>query len=136
MHTLRERLLAILSLYFSVTALLLATVGLYGVLDYSVSQRRREIGIRLALGASPFRLIHGVTGRILAMAALGAIAGTAAGWQACRYLDNLLSGTPPNAWQLLSPPAAVLLAAALVAAIAPVLRAIRLDPLRTLRTDG
>lgn len=135
MHTLRERLLAILSLFFSLTSMLLAAVGLYGVLDYSVLQRRREIGIRLALGAPALRVTRGVAGRTLAMTACGAAAGTATGWAGYRYLGSLLYGVRLGDWMYLSLPAAVLLLLAVAAAIGPVLRAVRLDPLQTLRAE-
>ena len=82
-QTLRERLLALLARFFGVVALLLAAVGLYGVLDYSVLQRRREIGIRMALGAQPRDLTLQVTARSFSMVLAGAACGPRAGSGLC-----------------------------------------------------
>jgi len=72
-----------LALFFAAVALLLAAVGLYGVLDYSVLQRRREIGIRMAIGAQPGSIARLVTAEIFAMVLVGALAGVALGWHRC-----------------------------------------------------
>jgi ABC-type antimicrobial peptide transport system permease subunit len=82
-YTVRERLLAMLALFFAAVALLLAGVGLYGVLDYSVVQRRREIGIRLALGAPAGDIARRVTLDIFAMVLAEALAGVALGMARC-----------------------------------------------------
>ena len=89
-QTVRERLLAMLALFFAIVALLLAGVGLYGVLDYSVLQRRREIGIRMALGAPAAHVARSVTADVLAMVLLGAVVGLALGLGSARYLATLL----------------------------------------------
>ena len=89
-QTIRERLLAMLARFFGVVALLLAGVGLYGVLDYSVLQRRREIGIRMALGAQPRDLAVRVTARVFSMVLLGALTGLALGLASVRYIEPLL----------------------------------------------
>ena len=77
-HTVRERLLAMLALFFAVVALLLAGIGLYGVLDYSVLQRRREIGIRMAIGAQAGDIARRVTADVFCMVLAGAVAGLGA----------------------------------------------------------
>ena len=134
-QTLRERLLAMLGLFFAAVALLLAGIGLYGVLDYSVFQRRREIGIRLAIGARASHIIRGVTGGILAWVLAGAAAGLAIGLASARYLASLLYQVKPTDASSLAIPALALFAAAIFAALPPVLRAIRIDPVQTLRSE-
>jgi ABC-type antimicrobial peptide transport system permease subunit len=78
-QTIRERLLAMLAIFFAAVAALLAGIGLYGVLDYSVLQRRREIGIRLAIGAQGAQIARLVTREIVAMVVIGAVAGLGLG---------------------------------------------------------
>jgi ABC-type antimicrobial peptide transport system permease subunit len=86
----RERLMAMLALFFAVVALLLASVGLFGVLDYSVLQRRREIGIRTAIGARSLDIARRVTLEVFAMVFLGAAAGLGLGVASARYIESLL----------------------------------------------
>src|SRR5205823_2063807 len=85
-HTVRERLLSMLALFFAAVALLLAAVGLYGVLDHSVLQRRREIGIRLAIGAQAGDIARLVTADVFVMVGLGAGVGLALGLLSARYI--------------------------------------------------
>ena len=134
-QTIRERLLAMLASFFAAVALLLAGVGLYGVLDYSVFQRRREIGIRLAVGARASHIVRGVTLGILTWVLAGAAAGLALGIASARYLVSLLYQVKPTDASSLAIPAIALLAAAILAALPPVLRAIRIDPVQTLRSE-
>jgi ABC-type antimicrobial peptide transport system permease subunit len=89
-QTVRERLLAMLALFFAVGALVLAGVGLYGVLDYSVLQQRREIAIRMALGAKGADVAWRVTAEVLWMVLMGACAGLALGLASVRYIESLL----------------------------------------------
>jgi hypothetical protein len=89
-HTVRERLLARLAIFFGVVALLLAGVGLYGVLNYSVLQRRKEIGIRMALGAQAGDVAQRVTVDVFSMVLVGAFAGLAIGMASVRYIEALL----------------------------------------------
>ena len=83
-QTVRERLLAMLAMFFAVVALLLASIGLYGVLDYSVLQRRREIGIRMAIGAPAADIARRVSAEVFSMVLLGALAGLALGMASAR----------------------------------------------------
>lgn len=134
-HTVRERLLALLGAFFSIVALVLAAVGLYGVLDYSVLQRRREIGIRMALGAQPFNLAWRVSAGIFGMLILGSAIGLTLGLFSERYLESLLFGVHASDWRILATPAAAVFSAAMLAAALPIVRAIRIDPAKMLRAE-
>jgi predicted permease len=134
-QTVRERLLAMLALFFAIVALLLAGVGLYGVLDYSVLQRRREIGIRMAIGAQPGRIARLVTVNILTMVLAGALAGLALGLGSVRYIESLLYQVKATDLGLLTLPALAICAAALVAALPAVIHAVRIDPVTVLRSE-
>jgi predicted permease len=134
-HTVRERLLARLAFFFGVVALLLAGVGLYGVLDYSVLQRRREVAIRMALGAQASELARRVTADAFSMVLAGAFAGLALGFASVRYFESLLYQVKPTDPQMLALPSLTILAAALLAALPPVIRAVRIDPATTLRAE-
>src|SRR6202043_3232265 len=88
-QTVREGWLAMLALFFAGVALLLAGIGLYGVLDYSVLQRRREIGIRMAIGAQAGDIARRVTADVFSMVLVGAVAGLALGLASLRYVETL-----------------------------------------------
>jgi predicted permease len=134
-QTIRERLLASLAAFFAIVAVLLAAVGLYGVLDYTVMQRRREIGIRLAIGARAADIARGVTSRILAMILTGAAAGLLLGIGAARYVQSLLYGVKATEPAMLAIPIATIVAASLASAFPAVLRALRIDPVTMLRSE-
>jgi predicted permease len=134
-HTIRERLLAMLSAFFAGVALVLAAVGLFGVLSYAVVQRTREIGIRMALGAKPGHVARKVTAEVFGMLILGSVAGLAAGLAAERYIESLLFEVKATDAPMLALPVVTIFAAALVAALPPVLRAIRIDPATALRSE-
>jgi ABC-type antimicrobial peptide transport system permease subunit len=133
--SIRERLLAVLAMFFASVALLLAGIGLYGVLDYTVLQRRREIGIRMALGARAMHVARGVAVEVLSMVIIGAGAGLALGMASARYVASLLYQVKPTDARLLALPILTILAAALVATLPAVIRAVRIDPAITLRTE-
>lgn len=133
--TLRERMLATLSLFFAGVALLLASVGLYGVLDYSVIQRRREIGIRLALGARSNDILRRVTTEVFVMLLCGSAVGLALGIVSERYLEKLLFQVKALEPAVLLWPLLTILGASILAALPPVLRAVRIDPSLMLRSE-
>ena len=135
MHTIRERLLAMLALFFSGVAVLLAGVGMYGVLDYSVMQRRREIGIRMAIGAQAGDIARRVTAEIFAMVLAGAAAGVAIGMASARSVETLLYGVKPTDIAVVAVPALTILLAALLAALPAAIRAVRIDPVAMLRAE-
>ncbi len=134
-QTVRERLLAMLALFFAGVALLLAGIGLYGVLNYSVVQRRREIGIRLAIGAPSGAIVRLVTMDVAAMVLAGAVAGLALGMASVRYVEALFYQVKATDVRMLALPALALLGVALVAALPAVIRAVRIDPVNTLRSE-
>lgn len=134
-HTIRERVLALLSLFFAGVALLLAGVGLYGVLNYSVLQRRREIGIRMALGARAEDIAWRVTAEVFGMLAVGAAAGLGLGMASERYVESLLFGVKATDWSMVAWPAGTIVTVAMLAALPPVLRAVRIDPAAMLRAE-
>jgi predicted permease len=134
-QTLRERLLAMVGLFFAAVALLLAAVGLYGVLDYSVLQRRREIGIRMAIGAQAGSIARLVTVEVFGMVLMGALAGVALGMASVRYIEAILYQVKPGDPAMLALPACTILAAALLAALPAVIHAVRIDPVAMLRSE-
>ena len=134
-HTVRERLMATLASFFAVVALLLAGIGLYGVLHYSVLQRRREIGIRIALGARIGDIARGVTLGVYSMVLVGAVTGLGLGMITARYIDSLFYQVKSTDLRVLVIPSVAILAAALLAALPPVIRATRIDPIKMLRSE-
>src|SRR5277367_1123182 len=134
-HTVRERLLATLAMFFAIVALLLAGIGLYGVMHYSVLQRRREIGIRIAVGAQAGGIARLVTLDVFAMVIVGAVAGLALGMASVRYVESLFYQVRATDLQMLALPAVAILAGALLAALRPVIQAVRIDPASMLRAE-
>jgi predicted permease len=134
-QTLRERLLAALAVFFAAVALLLAGIGLYGVLNYSVVQRRREIGIRIAVGSGRAGIARLITGEIAVAVLAGSGAGLALGMLAARSAETLLYGVRATDMSMLTLPAMMILLTALVAASPAVVRALRTNPTEILRTE-
>jgi len=131
----RQRFSAVLLAGFSISSLVLSAVGIYGVLAYSVAQRTREIGVRMALGAEPGRIIGLVVGTGARLVVGGAIVGIAGALALTGLLKSLLYGIGPrDPWTFFMAPV-VLLTVALVAAYVPARRAARLDPVDALRTE-
>jgi predicted lysophospholipase L1 biosynthesis ABC-type transport system permease subunit len=134
-QTLRERMLAMLALFFAAVALLLAGVGLYGVLDYAVLQRRREIGIRMAVGAQALDVASRVTRDVFSMVLIGGVAGLALGISSVRYIATLLYQVKPTDVVVLAIPSFLVLAATFIAAAPAIIRAVRIDPATMLRAE-
>ena len=134
-HTVRERLLAMLALFFGVVALSLAGVGLYGVLDYSVLQRRREIGIRIAIGAQAGDIARRVIVDVFAMVAAGSLAGIILGFASVRFIETLLYEVKATDLGVVALPVLAIFAVALLAALPAVIRAVRIDPVTMLRSE-
>jgi predicted permease len=133
--TIRERLLSMLALFFAIVALVLAAVGLYGVLDYSVLQRRREIGIRIALGAQNRHIIREVMLVTFVIVALGAVLGLAAGVLSVRYIQSILYQVDAVDSAILLIPSLIIAMASIGAAAPAVFRARRINPVEMLRAD-
>lgn len=131
----RERLLATLSAFFGVLALLLAMIGLYGTMSYGVSRRRNEIGIRLALGAERAKVLRMVLGEVARMLSIGLIIGIAGALASSKYVASFLFGVKPNDKMTLVMSVIVLAVVALLAGAVPAWRAARLDPMLALRED-
>jgi predicted permease len=131
----RDRALALLSVFFSLVAITLVIVGLHGVLSYGLVQRTREIGIRLALGAQPSRVAGCVVSEVGPMAIVGLIAGAAGAAFAGRFITPLLVAVTPSDFWSVSAPLGCVLAACALAALVPMGRAIRIDPVIALRSE-
>jgi predicted permease len=131
----REHLLAWLSGGFAVLALLLAAVGLYGIVNYSTQVRTQEIGLRLAIGATSQQVIFHVLGETVALLAVGMLLGTLATLGLSSVLQTMLFGLRPNDPLTLIVVAALLSAVGLGACYAPARRATRLDPITVLRRE-
>ena len=131
----RPRLASVLLGIFASIALLLTAIGLYGVIAYSVAQRRQEIGIRLALGAQKADVLKLVIGSGIKLAVAGVLAGFVAALGLTRLLANLLYGIQPIDAPTLSAVAILLAAISLLASWIPARRASQLDPIVTLRSE-
>lgn len=134
-HTVRERLLAVLAGFFAAAGLLLAAVGVYGVLHFSVIQRQKEIGMRLALGARAFDIAKHVTSEMSVMVAVGILAGLAIGFTTVRFIASLLYEVKPSDPGMTIVPILVVSGTAFVAAFPAVIRAARIDPASMLRVE-
>jgi putative ABC transport system permease protein len=131
----RRRFSVTLLTAFGVTALALAAIGLYGVLAFIVAQRRREIGVRMALGASPRHVIADVLGQGLRLAVAGVAAGLVLALALTRLLSSMLYGTSATDVATFASVSLLLVVIAVGASVVPALRASRVDPLVALRED-
>jgi putative ABC transport system permease protein len=131
----RERLVAWLAVSFGALTLLLAALGLYGVLSYGVSQRTQEIGVRMALGARPIQVVRAVLGQSVALTIAGIAGGLLASAAGARSLSGMLFGvTPLDVPTLIGVPL-VFVAVLTLASYLPARRATKVDPLVALRCE-
>jgi ABC-type antimicrobial peptide transport system permease subunit len=131
----QERILAALSAIFGGIATLLASIGLYGALDYAVKSRTREIGVRMALGAQPARIVGMLSGEVLIVIVSGVAAGLCAYGAAAAWIRHVLYDV--RSWEPVAI-VSVLLLVVLVAAMAAApstYRAVRIDPASALRVE-
>jgi putative ABC transport system permease protein len=120
---------------FAVVALALAVVGIYGVVSFAVSERTREMGLRIALGAEPRHVFRMVVRQGLGLSLAATFAGTALAFALGRVIERLLFGVEARDPATLAAVAAILLAAAFVASAVPARRATRVDPTTALRSE-
>jgi predicted lysophospholipase L1 biosynthesis ABC-type transport system permease subunit len=118
---------------FSGAALCLSAIGLYGVLAYSVSQRRREIGVRIALGAEWFRILQLVTQQGFKLIGIGLVAGTVVALVCAHFIEGMLYGVTAIDPVSMLIAALVLCLAGCLACLLPALRAVRINPVKALR---
>jgi predicted permease len=130
-----SRAVATLSGFFGALAVLLATIGLYGIMAYTVARRRNEIGVRIALGAGQSRVVRMVLGEVGRIVAAGVVIGLALSLGATRLVGSFLYGVKPDDPTLLLASALLLAAIGVAAAAMPAWRASRLDPVAALREE-
>jgi putative ABC transport system permease protein len=131
----RPKLYAVLLAAFAALALLLASIGLYGLIAYAVTRRTREIGLRMALGARPGDILWSTLGRTATLVLTGLSIGVAGALLLSRYIATLLYGVSPTDASSYLLVAALLVGIALVATYAPARRASKVDPMTALRTE-
>ena len=131
----QERFIARLSSFFGVLALVLASIGLYGLLAYEVTRRTREIGIRMAVGARQGDVLRLVVGQGIFLALAGGAVGIAASLGMTRYLASLLYGVRPSDPVTLAAVAILLFVVALAACYIPARQATKVDPMVALRYE-
>ena len=131
----QPRLQTILLGLFGLLALVLACIGIYGVLAYAVSQRMREIGVRVALGATPATILRQIMGGGLSLAAIGLCIGLGAALVLTRYLEALLYSVRPADPTVFALAIFTLLLVAMSACYLPARRAARVDPIVVLREE-
>jgi ABC-type antimicrobial peptide transport system permease subunit len=132
---LEERLMAKLAGGFGALGLLLACVGLYGLLAYSVVRRTKEIGVRMALGAQRGAVLWMVARRALGLVAAGIVIGVPVSWALSRKVQSMLFGLTATDPGIIATAAVLLSMAGLVAAYFPARRAARVDPMTALRHE-
>jgi ABC-type antimicrobial peptide transport system permease subunit len=118
---------------FAGVSLLLAVIGVYGVMSYTVAQHTREIGIRMALGAQPRSILKLVVGRGLVLVTAGIVIGVLASFGLTRFIENMLFGVTPTDPLTFVMIVALLGFVALLACLIPAQRAMRVDPIVVLR---
>jgi predicted permease len=131
----RDRMTARLSAFFGSLALVLACIGLYGVLSYNLARRSGEMGVRMALGATPRDILRLVLGDAIAVTAIGAVAGLAVALASTRVLSSLLYGLTARDPATFGGATAVLFVVTAIAAFVPAWRASRVDPMTALREE-
>jgi putative ABC transport system permease protein len=129
------RINMILLTLFAATALLLAAIGLYGMLAQFVSQRRREIGLRIALGAQPSHVLAQVVRHGIGVIGIGMVSGVIAAFLLARFMATLVFGISPRDPVTFAIVPIVLSLIAAIATIVPARRAVRVDPMRALRDE-
>jgi putative ABC transport system permease protein len=129
------RFQAALFSFFALLALLMASVGVYGVVSYSVSQRTHEIGIRMALGAKTGDILRLVIGQQVIMTLLGVAIGLSVALGLTRLISSLLYGVAPNDLSTFTGVPVVLVVAAVTASYVPARRALHVDPVNALRQE-
>lgn len=130
-----DRVIVLLSSFFAILALLLASVGLYGLTSYAVTRRTREIGIRTALGAPSAAVRWGVLREALTLALAGIALGVPCALAASRLIANMLFGISPGDLPTIAFVSLLLLVVALLASYLPARRASLIDPILALRTE-
>ena len=120
---------------FTILAVVLTAIGLYGVMSYSVARRTREIGIRIALGATPSEIGWSVLARGTVLALVGAAAGLGFAVWGTRLLESQLYGVKPLDVMSFGIGAGLLVVTAIAACVVPTRRAIEVDPIRAIRAD-
>jgi putative ABC transport system permease protein len=130
-----ERVEAFLSGAFGLLATLLAAIGLYGVMSYAVSLRRREIGIRIALGAERAHVLGLVLREVAILTAVGVLLGLAGGYGLGRFVESQLYGMTPSDPLSFTLATVTLLSTSLLAGYLPAARAARVDPMTALRSE-
>jgi ABC-type antimicrobial peptide transport system permease subunit len=131
-----RRVVVILLGGFAVFALILASLGIYALISYSVNQRTQEIGIRMALGASAREVQGRILGQTMTLAAIGMAIGLSVSWVAARSISGLLFDVTANDPATFAGMVAVLAAVTALAGYIPARRASRIDPLTALRDGG
>jgi putative ABC transport system permease protein len=120
---------------FAIAGLLLAAIGIYGVMAYAVTERTRELGLRIALGASTRDLLRLVLGEAVALAAAGVVVGLAGSAASANLIRSMLFGVTPLDGATFAGIAILLVATALAASYVPARRALRVDPMVALRHE-
>jgi putative ABC transport system permease protein len=134
-HNAAPKSQSLLLAIFGALGLLLAVIGVYGVMSYLVTQQTREIGIRIALGADPQKILRMVIARSVKLALIGVAIGLVASFALTRFLSSLLYNTSPTDPLTFASVSVALIAVAVAASATPARRAMQIDPIRALRHD-